>query len=90
MPSRLGDDERDVLRGLAHYADLSGVEPDSRWARPLDIGGHSRSRHSYILSKLIRWGLVEARQRSPLAGRRGSKEYRITDQGREALSAERP
>lgn len=57
----------------------------SEWVRPLDCGGTNGSDHSWRLSKLVRLGLAEDRQRS-ISGRRGSKVYRITEPGRNTLS----
>lgn len=45
------------------------------WARPLDCGATDGSDHSYRLAKLVRRGMAEAKQRSALRGRRGSKLY---------------
>lgn len=56
------------------------------WARPLDCGGHNGSDHSYRLSRLVKLGLAEARQRSVWMSR-GSKVYRITAAGLAALPA---
>lgn len=56
---------------------------DSSWLRPLDLGGRDGSNHSAVLAQLARRGLVEVRQRS--AGARGSKLYRLTDDGRAEL-----
>lgn len=55
------------------------------WARPLDCGATDSSDHSYRLAKLVRLGMAEAKQRSALRGRRGSKLYRITDDGQQVL-----
>jgi len=65
------------------------------WATPLDCGGSNGSDHSYRLSKMSDLGLVQSKQRHgevPLEGEngkkrwrgRGSKEYRITEAGRQA------
>jgi predicted transcriptional regulator len=58
------------------------------WHTPLMIGGSCRSHHSRTLSKLVRHGLVERKQRSSCAdGRRGSWKYKITEKGVKALEA---
>lgn len=55
------------------------------WARPLDCGGMNGSHHSPTLNKLARLGYVEVHQRSSWCGSRGSKEYRVSQKGRQAL-----
>jgi hypothetical protein len=74
-----GTPEMDVLRDLNAWG--------SWWVRPMDIGGHSHSKHSRILTKLVRRGLVERRRRftTPPSG---SYRYRVTPEG-SALSASR-
>lgn len=87
----LGDRDLDVLRELRAACDAkycaNGVPKG--WARPLDCGAADGSHHSSTLAKLVRHGYAEARQRGALASNsRGSKLYRITDDGRRFLSLE--
>lgn len=58
------------------------------WARPLDCGGSNGSDHSYRLTKLVKVGAAEQKQRMPWAGR-GSKVYRITEAGKTLLAIEK-
>lgn len=87
MKNALNERDMDILaeleaacRNHAKHDYLGG------WARPLDCGGSNSSDHSYRLSKLVKVGAAEAKQRMPWAGR-GSKVYRITEAGRTLLSA---
>jgi len=64
-----------ACRNHAKHDYLSG------WARPLDCGGSNGSDHSYRLTKLVKAGAAEQKQRMPWAGR-GSKVYRITEAGK--------
>jgi hypothetical protein len=73
---RTTEQEREVLDNLDGF---------DGWARPLDLGAHSRSHHSRTLARLTTRGLVEARQRSTLPRNRGSKVYRITASGKALL-----
>lgn len=73
------DRDFEVLNELRAFHDQGG-----EWARPLDCGGHDGSDHSYRLNKAVEACLVEVRQRSAHYSR-GSKEYRLTDQGRKAV-----
>lgn len=52
---------------------------ETRWLRPLDLGGRDGSNHSAVLAQLVRRGLVESKVRS--SGVRGSRLYRITPAG---------
>lgn len=79
--TQLNRREYEVLRALATMT-------DSEWrgdgyATPLDVGGCSGSHHSYTLNKLGRMGMVKVAVRS--SGIRGSKKYRITEQGQKYL-----
>jgi predicted ArsR family transcriptional regulator len=86
----------DVLSELA--AANHGRYPIA-WATPLDLGAHNGSHHSGCLAALAAKGLVQFKQRSDpdnppwgTNGRkrwrgRGSKCYRITPAGRQALSS---
>lgn len=49
-------------------------------ARPLDLGGRNGSDHSYLLNRLVKYGLVERKARSPLTTR-GSYRYALTEAG---------
>ncbi len=55
---------------------LSKAHPS--WLRASDLGGYNNSNHTGMLTRLAREGLVEFRQRRPLA----HKQYRVTDKGR--------
>lgn len=74
----------EVLRAI--YDQRDGGRFGDGWCRPMDIGAHSGSDHSHMLTKLAGMGYVEQRGRGLSAyhhtrGARGSKEYRITDVG---------
>lgn len=81
--------DREVLRELIsaydslHKIGVSGIAP-------IDCGGSNGSDHSYRLSKLVRLGYAEHKKRgldwgeSP-TNRRGSKVYRPTEAGRQAV-----
>lgn len=77
----LNDRDAEVLNELRACMD-TGLT----WARPLDCGGTDGSDHSYRLSRLAKKGLAESRARNSWAVNRGSKEYRITEAGRQFLS----
>ena len=91
--------ERELLASLAWSADHATYPRP--WQTPLDLGGTNGSHHSGTLAKLARKGLVNYKQRTgseppkwenakPLPrGHRGSKAYRITPLGREALERAR-
>lgn len=68
----LTDNQIEILRQFGH---------ETRWLRPLDLGGSRYSSHSDVLRQLARRGLVESKVRSP-----GShhKLYRITAAGARA------
>ena len=51
------------------------------WFRPLDLGGHNGSHHSYTLTRLVKKGLVERKQRSSHQSR-PSYVYRALEAGR--------
>lgn len=81
-PEELNEAELEVLRELApSYSDAP-----AEWFRPLDVGGSSRSHHSRTLARLVSLGLAEEKQRSE-RGPRGSKLYRVTPRGIDALVA---
>ena len=62
-----------VLRELACFGD---------WARPLDIGGGTRSHHSATLTQLVRLGYAERKDRGiAIHFSRASFLYRITAEG---------
>lgn len=83
----LTDDERQLLIELdAYERNMRDLGLEWKWARPLDVGGHNGSRHSYLLGRLVQHGYAEDRQRSPVNGRRGSKVYHTTEAGRALLS----
>lgn len=56
------------------------------WLRPMDIGAGDGSYHSVVLRALVTKGLAERKQRGGMALARASYLYRITDEGRRALS----
>lgn len=70
----LTERERRVLVDLEYWC-----RRNTRKARPMDVGGHSRSHHSYTLGKLARLGLVTRYVRG--VGMRGSLRYSISDAG---------
>jgi DNA-binding MarR family transcriptional regulator len=72
------------LQVLADLRDFRG----GGWARPMDVGGRSRSWHSRVLKGLVEKGLVERRERSAWLSLRGSWVYRITAEGREYVRIE--
>ena len=89
---KLNERERETLVELeaaTRHADRDAARgyDVSLWVRPLDVGGGTRSHHSAILARLTEKGLAMRRQRSPLAGSRGSWEYRITPEGLALLEA---
>lgn len=55
------------------------------WATPMLCGGYNGSHHSATLAKLVRHGCVESKRRGGYS--RGSKQYRLTDEGHRRLSA---
>lgn len=91
--------EEMILASLAYNADHARYPKP--WMTPLELDGRNGSHHSGTLAKLARKGLVNYRQRGgreppqwenakPLPrGHRGSKAYRITPAGREALERAR-
>lgn len=76
--------ERDLE--VLHDLSVSKGEYEDGWCRPLDIGGHDGSDHSYRLTRLVHAGLADQRQRGALVGSRGSKSYRINDAGRAKIT----
>lgn len=84
------ENEHEVLSYLVSFG--------AGWAIPLDVGASSNSHHSDTLNRLAKKGLVQFKQRgernppegengkSGHKGVRGSKCYRITPLGREALA----
>jgi hypothetical protein len=81
----LSGDERELLTTLRDECDHRATHGASWWVRPMDLGGHDGSNHSYILSKLVKKGFADARQRGALVQSRGSKEYTISRAGRHVL-----
>lgn len=69
---QLTDDQMEILQKFGN---------ETRWLRPLDLGGNSRSNHSEVLAQLTARGLVEAKVRR--TGAR-NKLYRITPAGAES------
>jgi len=82
----LTERDHDILTALAAYARTT-YPWRKQHARPLDLGGWNGSHHSGTLNKLVRRGLV-ARSRPPIAGRKGSQRYWLTDAGRAAVEKE--
>ncbi|UIJ43752.1 hypothetical protein LZK98_11685 [Sphingomonas cannabina] len=88
---KLSERDRDMLAELASACATSlewhakgystGRTPG--YARPLDCGGSNGSDHSYRLSKLVKLGLAEGKQRWGVScsGSRGSKVYRPSPLG---------
>lgn len=95
--TKLNERDREVLGELdaacRNYLETTGKD----WVQPMDCGGSDSTDHSYRLSKLVRLGLAQSKQRhgpEPAEGEsegrrlfrgRGSKSYRITEAGRKAL-----
>lgn len=69
IPAGLTERDAFVLQDLRAWPYRQG------WARPLDLGGSTRSHHSATLAKLVRLGYAESTQRRSW-GSRGSKVYR--------------
>ena len=83
----LTERQLEVLKSLqGHRSDALRWASVSLWARPLDVGGCSRSYHSAVLNQLAAKGLVEIK---PLAKgmTRPPKYYKITPAGLEVLGA---
>lgn len=77
----LDDYRRRFERGLEHV----------EFARIMDVGGRSGSPHAAAITRMVRLGLAERRQRrdtgvSALSRSRASWEYRITAAGRALLA----
>lgn len=62
---------------------------DTRWRRPMDIGGRDGSHHARTLAALTTKGLVERRQRGGHHYIRPSYEYRISTAGKALLDQTR-
>jgi hypothetical protein len=86
MPTFLEKD-RAVLDSLAQWARLQkSQDRQNDFARPMDIGGRGTSGHSQALTRLVKLGLAERRQRIDTGNyipmrSRSSWEYRITTHG---------
>jgi DNA-binding PadR family transcriptional regulator len=92
----LTENQREVLSELKRLADHR--EYPLKWCIPMDLGASNGSHHSDTLNRLADKGWVQFKQRGAkdpkgwangASGRhrvRGSKCYRITPLGREALS----
>lgn len=65
---------------------------DTRWQRPMDVGGHDGSHHSYTLKRLVQQGWAEEKRGGGYArGRaRHAFYYRRTPAGRTAVVGTRP
>ena len=83
---KLTERQHDVLESLFGFRGRSHITRRT-WARPLDVGGHSRSHHSATLNQLVAKGLVELREQ-PIHMMRPPKYYRINRAGVEALGEE--
>ena len=84
MPDHLTDYEEEVVRALESWHRRHG--PDG--AIPLDLGASNGSHHSGTLNRLCRKGIVARTSRNPLATRRGSYRYALTETGL-SLASER-
>lgn len=88
-PKPLTERDWETLNELEGFNDSSHGRARGG-ARPLDLGGGSRSHHSATLGKLAKRGYVlksnwAIRPDGERDGERGSCRYTITDTGREAL-----
>lgn len=54
----------------------------SAWLRPMDIGASDASWHSGVLSRLVKRGLVERKER----GSNRSFQYRLSEEGKKLAS----
>lgn len=87
----------DVLNELVGVCDYKGGKNTHRrgeGATPLDVGGRNGSHHSNTLRKLVRLGYAEHKKLGRAWGDaptnyRGSKVYRPTDKGRQAVKERR-
>lgn len=101
-PPAMSDEAWEVL-GELKYTNLDASYKQA-WARTLDVGGGNGSNHSALLLTLVRHGFAESKQRGsdkieteanvipePILGKRakGSKLYRVTQKGVDALMARR-
>lgn len=85
----LADDEYEVLDAMHGNRDYDPKGFGEGWLRPMDVGGRDGSRHSATLRRLASRGLVESQRRDFGYGPRGSRLYRMTDEGERARFAER-
>lgn len=95
----MNEDERDLLVELKSW--LDDIELARKgWVTPMLVGGRNGSHHSATLKKLVSQGLVETKQTGgsviatgpgawkktpPIHSSRGSRRYRITSAGVDAL-----
>jgi hypothetical protein len=80
-----------LLSGLTTQERTPASRTEGGWFTPLDLGGANRSPHSRRLKRLALLEHVLSRQRStgasrPQHGVRGSREYKITLKGINALN----
>ena len=83
----LTERDHDILASLAAYQ-ASAYLWQKQHARPMDLGAWNGSHHSATLNKLVRRGLV-ARSRPPVAGRKGSQRYWLTEAGARVAAEEK-
>ena len=86
MP-KFREPDRPVLVALNDWCTRQHVRGWLDWARPMDIGGRGTSGHSQALTRLVKLGLAERRQRADTGNyidvrTRMSWEYRITPAGK--------
>lgn len=75
MTKPLTDRQTELLHELAawHRTNKNG-------ARPLDLGAHNGSHHSATLTRLVRLGLVERKERAAYSTRKSFR-YSLADAG---------
>jgi hypothetical protein len=85
--------DRPVLIALDHWCARQTRLNRYPWARVMDLGGRGESGHAQALTRLVRLGLAERRQRTdtgeyiPMRSR-ASWEYAITAAGSELANAD--
>ena len=80
------ESDRPILTILSEWCARQRRLDRLDFARPMDIGGRGTSGHSQALTRLVKLGLVERRQRTDTGDyitmrSRASWEYRITSAG---------
>jgi hypothetical protein len=98
MARPLTERDWEVLETLVYMRfESSAKEHYAHGSAPLDFGGSNGSHHGPTATKLVKYGYVEHRKRGydwgeapgPGRGYRGSKLYRATEAGRDAVLARR-